>query len=481
MGSLQSAYEQVRDLAARFGKTTAILAVTLATAAFLPFRYDMAYEQWGWPYLLVVGAVAGVAGMIPAVIAAALSFLCWNFFFIPPHHTFVVAKSEDLLHILAFLLVAIAVGLQTGRLRTREAVAIREQARTSALYRLSSSLVADTTLEAMITMVESELCSASGIRSVSLDVGHLPGAANTCTGHEDQTVTMDLPTTGKNPARLTVRYDGPVEPAEREFITSVAHLVTAFLDNRHMTDTAMRAAAERETERLRNALVSSVSHELKTPLASLTASITDILDRDPAPGAAEIREVLGGATRDLKRLDRSIGDLLDTSRLEARAWRPQPEEFDVGEVVGMVLSDLPVNSRERIDFDIPSDTQCIYADFRQVARALRHVIDNALIYTAGRVLISAREPTDGVLGIAVTDFGPGIPERERQLVFEKFYRGSSGKASTSSTGLGLTLARELIEANAGSVHIQDVVPRGVTLLLELPARNGASRADGEKL
>jgi two-component system sensor histidine kinase KdpD len=481
----------------RYGKTSAVLAVVLSTAAFLPFRSMLGREQWGWPYLLVVGFIAGTAGIGPAVISAGLTFLAWNFFFIPPYHTFHVAESGDLLHLTAFLVVAVAVGTQTGRLREREERALKEESRTSALYDLSSRLVAETPAEEMAEMVDQQVRSVARVRGARLWIptkddslspvqgSDLPGLSDAeieCVREQlwnhdlagapcDDLaggVFLPLATSSGVEGLLQVVVDETLQRDDLTFLTSVAHLVAAFLEGRRMADLAMRSAAAHEAERLRTALVSSVSHELKTPLASLTAAVTDLLERGDSTSPEEVQAILHGITADLDRLDRSIGDLLDLSRLEAQAWTPRPDEFEVGELVGAVASHLSDGARARISFDVPAGLPLAFADFVQTTRALEHVVDNALLYSKDDIVIGAHADGMGAAVIWVQDAGPGVDDTEKQQVFDKFYRGAAGRASKSSTGLGLSLTRQILHANGGSVWIENAAPHGARFVLRIP-------------
>jgi two-component system sensor histidine kinase KdpD len=172
---------------------------------------------------------------------------------------------------------------------------------------------------------------------------------------------------------------------------------------------------------------------------------------------------------DLARLDRSIGNLLDVSRLEAQAWLPKPERFEVGELIGSIVSDLSKAVRERVRYEVPRGIPFICADFVQSSRALRHIVDNALQYSTGTVTIGGEPEASGFVSIWVEDQGPGIPEDELERVFEKFYRGTAGRHSRSSTGLGLSLAKEIVVANGGEIRIEAVRPSGTRLVLVFPA------------
>ncbi|MCK8115815.1 DUF4118 domain-containing protein [Anaerosoma tenue] len=495
---------RIRETMRRHGYPAAALAIVGATALFIPFRELLGGERWGWPYLLVLGFVAGTAGVGPGVLSAVLAFFAWNFFFIPPYHTLFVASRGDVIHLAAFLVVGTAIGLQTGRLRDRELVAQREERHTAALNRLSRSLVSETNAASLAEAARRELTDIAharaaafwipgadgALRSIGEDAPpasevtrlwrHMTSGADTTPGPvvvtphgegeeiDGQRMLVPLVSAQTAEGLLELSAERPLDEAESRFVRSLANLLAAFLHSQRLNRVAMHAAAAQEAERLRSAVVSSVSHELKTPLASITAAVTDLLEPDVERDAGAIREKLHDITEDLDRLDEAIADLLDVSRLEAQAWRPRPDDFEVGELVGSVVSRLPRAARERIRFAVPEDLPMLHLDFVQLSRALHHVIVNAIDYSEGPVTVGAA--ADDRMTVWVSDTGPGIPADEKPLVFDKFYRGREGRAHRSSTGLGLSITREILRANEGDIAIADERPRGTRILLMLPLK-----------
>lgn len=483
----------------RHGYIFSAATVGLATVALLPLRPFLGGEQWGWPYLLVVGLVAGTVGVGPALMSALLGFLIGNYVFIQPYYTLHVASTGDFIHLVAFLVVAVAAGLQTGRLRGSTDAAHKQQLRTAALYRMSAGMTGGIDPAAMARLVDTEVVrvlGASGARVwMRTDSGGglrcAPECAETAGGPADaREVAESLfaqPTAGTAPhhsgddtyLRLegTAGVEGVLQlqgiteltAEELPFATSVAHVVATFLENRRMQQVTMRASAAEEAEHLRTALVSSVSHELKTPVSSLTATVTDLLGRPDPPAPEQLTESLRAMADDLNRLDRAIGSLLDLSRLEGQAWAPKPDHFEAGELIGAVVSDRPKPYRDRIHYEVPDGVPTLRADFVQVSRALGHIVDNALEYSDGSVTIGARSGPEGYVSLWVADTGPGIPEAERTRVFEKFFRGASGVRRASSTGLGLALARELINANGGDIVVEGNEPHGARVVIDLTA------------
>ena len=189
-----------------------------------------------------------------------------------------------------------------------------------------------------------------------------------------------------------------------------------------------------------------------------------------------MRERLASVAEDLGRLETSIADLLDTSRLEAGQWTPRAETWEAGEIIADVVSRLPAADRQRIAFDVPEPGPTVHVDFAQLSRALTNLVDNALLYgpRGQPVTVGARREGERTL-VWVEDHGPGVSQRPTHPhVFEKFYRGAEGRARTGSTGLGLSIASEIVHANDGTLTLEDVQPTGARFVISLPAEAGGA-------
>lgn len=450
--------------------------VGLATATFLPFRPFLGSEQWGWPYLLVVGLTAGLLGVWPALLAAVLAFLLWNFLFIDPYYTLHVNASSDLSHLLTFLVVAAIVGLQTGRLKEASREKDAQTARTAALYRLSSAIALGASLEDVIDAADREVRAVLEVSTVR--IGETDPDQVDRAEYGSRTTLIELQSASGTEGVLELIAGSTPSAPDLAFIKSVAHLIAVATENRRMNELSIATSASQEAERLRSALVSSVSHELKTPVASLTARVTDLMTRVDAPDEEDLSDALQAMKDDLDRLNRSIGNLLEASRLEARAWTPSPTQFEPGELIGAVARQFSRQQRERLGFKVEASVPSVLADFAQVSRALTHIVDNALLYSQGVVLIGAEQQGhDGRIMVWVEDDGPGLRDDERDKVFDRFYRGSAGRLSSSSTGLGLSLAKEFIVANGGDVWTENLQRGGFRLTMSLPAEQRTTASD----
>ena len=346
---------------ARHGYLLAIVAIAFSTAVFLPGRDFFAKGQWALLYLLIILLVASAAGTGPGLLTAAIAFFAWNFFFLPPYHTLRVHDSQDWLALVAFLVVGLLVGLQAGRLREREARALAREQETAALNRVSAAVVSQTSVAQMAESCLKEVAELLGAGSATLfvlDGDNLKSYCQTpAEGGPDPALAERARRTVRNgaaagapgetaqasPAAVTAAGDGglyvPVRSpsgvsgvltvqaratgraysaGDARLVTSLSNLVGAFLERERLQAAASTAAAEREADHLKSSLLSSVSHELKTPLAALTATVSNLLESDVDWDEQSVRDELRAIVGDVARLNNSIGALLELSRLEAR-------------------------------------------------------------------------------------------------------------------------------------------------------------------
>lgn len=508
-----------RLLTAWGGYPFALAVVVLATVALLPFRAVLHPAQLMLLYVALIVGVARVSGVRGSLVAAVAAFVAADLVFVPPYYHLTVSAPADWITLLVFVSVAVVSGLQTGQMLQRERAAIQREREIALLNRLSSRLVSEDSLDAMASFIVREVGAVFGadraalfVRAAGEDVellafeGGEPGPTERALAawavRNDKAIA--LPTLDEVPFDIRpvavaageavpgLVADGAYVPlqtsdglegalyarsvsgaalhpeATRQML-AVANLAAAFLERRRLEEATAHAAALRESDRLKATLVSSVSHELKTPLAAVTARVTGLLAEGEPLDDNRVRSELEAASEDLGRLDSSIRDLLDVSRLESDAWRPTFGLYSLGEVLGTVAARIPVAQRQRVRFDVPEDLPSLRVDFGQWARAISNLTDNALLYSAATelVLVSARTVGDEIQ-LRVEDRGPGVPDPEKQRIFEKFYRGSASAASPGGTGLGLAIVREIVKSHGGRVWVEDAVPHGATFVITLP-------------
>ena len=189
--------------------------------------------------------------------------------------------------------------------------------------------------------------------------------------------------------------------------------------------------------------------------------MTGLVEEGEGCDSARVQSELAAVAEDLVRLNDSIGDLLDLSRLESDAWQPHFEPHDLRDILGTVLGRIPLGQRDRVRFELAENLPEVRADFAQLVRALSNLVQNALLYSPpdSEVVVGAR-PFRGAVELSVTDSGPGVSDADKPHIFEKFYRGESSASVPSGTGLGLAITREIIRTHDGTLRVEDALPTG---------------------
>lgn len=498
--------------------------VLVAAAVLVPIRSLFPQLTFMLLFVPVIVVIAALSGVRQSAVAAVLAFLLLDFLFVPPYYHLTVSTPSEWIGLLVFLIVALVAGQQTGTLRRREQAAVRRGSELELLNKLSFRLAAEKSpastaefvarelaqvLEAARTVVYTGRAEHGGMEPVKLAEGgpsgpgehegalaewvlstskaigmpalhDIPweqrtisvGRAEAVPGVVADGVYMPLQTADslEGVLVLVMRGSEPVGDEDARLLAAIANLAATSFRRQRLQEEASHAEVLREADRLRGTLVSSVSHELKTPLAAATARVTGLLEEGEELERGRTREELEAVADDLDRLNASIGGLLDLSRLESEAWRPRVETVELREVLGTVLSRLPANQRSRVRFELPEELPVLCVDFAQLVRALANVASNGLAYSApSEEVVIGAEAQDGGIVIRVEDSGPGITDEEKERVFDKFYRGEASVAAPAGTGLGLAVAREIVRAQGGTMSVEDAEPKGARFVIRLPA------------
>jgi two-component system sensor histidine kinase KdpD len=267
---------------------------------------------------------------------------------------------------------------------------------------------------------------------------------------------------------LYVQPVAPLSHGERRLIESLANHAAVALARERLVQEAARVRGLEEADRLKDALLSMVSHDFRSPLASIKASITGLLQDEGEWDPAVRQELLAGVDQETNRLNRLVEDLLDLSRLEAGAWQPEREPCAVTDLVALALGLLTPEQDARVVVRVPEDLPAVSADAGQIGRVLWNLLDNALKYSEGPVEVAAAAAGE-VLILSVADRGPGLAPGEEEQVFAKFYRGAHFReSSVPGSGLGLSVCRALVEAHGGRLTAANRSGGGAEFRVELP-------------
>jgi two-component system, OmpR family, sensor histidine kinase KdpD len=429
-------------------------------------------------YLAIVIGVALVGGLVPALVAAVLGSLLLNYYFAPPLHRFTIDNHENVLALVVFLAVAVAVSATVDRAarRTREAAAARAEAET--LSTLAGSVMRGARpLPALLDHLRETL----GFTGVTLlerrpdappspDLQHDPDAWRVVAGVGDQPCL----TPGQGDAEVLVEdrvclvlRGRPPAAADRRIVQAFAAQAVVALRQEQLSAEAAAAGPLAEVDRMRTALLSAVSHDLRTPLASAKAAVGGLRAEGVVFTAHDREELLATVEESLDKLHRLVDNLLDMSRLQAGALAMTPQEMSISETIAMALDDLGADGRD-IVVHLPEEFLEVVADPALVERILVNVGRNALRYSpAGEPPMIAVSAHGGFVETRVVDRGPGIPAADRDRVFLPFQR-LGDRDNATGVGLGLALSRGLAEAMGGTLTPDTTPGGGLTMILRLP-------------
>lgn len=413
-------------------------------------------------YQVVVLVAAALGGAAPALVAALLSTTTLNWYFTPPLYTWTIDEPENVLALFVFSVVGVLVGLLVTAFAQRSADARRARAEAEALARIAAGMVADEDpLPAMLERIRRTL------ELTSITVRSADGEPLATIGEPD---SSDQRTIVLEHGSVTVSGDLRGDDA-RIFDAFVAQLDAA-VERRSLRTEAARADALAGAERLRTAILRAVSHDLRTPLASIKASVTSLRQDDiDWPVEAE-QDFLATIDEEVDRLDRVIGNLLDASRLEAGAVEPATRQVALDDVVPSALDSIS-GLRCPVEVDISPELPLVMADPGLLERAIANLVANADAASPDGCVVGVVGTDRGdVVQVRIVDHGPGVPPDQREHMFQPFQRLGDTSAGTG-VGLGLAVARGVLDAMGGSLEARDTPGGGLTMVITLPAVDSA--------
>lgn len=466
--------------------------------------------------LVFLTAVVGVAvryGLWPSLLATVVASLSYNFFFLPPVYTFTITDPTNVAAFLLFLLVAILVSNVAARVRSQADTAIGRIRTTEQLYAFSRKLAGTGTLDDVLWATAYQIALMLKVRVVLL----LPqnGVLTVMTGYppEDELDKADLAAaswawsndraagrgsdtlpgakrlflpmrTGRGPIGVIGIDDdrtGPLlTPDQRRLLDALVDQGALAIERVLLVEDMDRVKRTVESDRLRGALLTSISHDLKTPLASVLGSASTLRDLGGGLDDAQKRELLATVIDESERLNRFIANLLDMTKLESGAIVPNTARHDVGEIVGSALRRASkILVHHKVQLQLAADLPMLELDAVLFEQVIFNLLDNAAKYAPAETTISIRaaREKDTIL-LQVIDEGGGIPPAELDSVFDKFYRVEKSDRVRPGTGLGLAISRGFVEAMHGTISAANRTDRsGAVITIRLPVPADANRLD----
>jgi two-component system sensor histidine kinase KdpD len=488
----QSGISRRRQLA---GALLAVAGLPLLTALLTALRPDLNLSDDLLIYLVLVVCVTVVGGFWPAVFAAVAACLLLNWYFTLPLHAFTIAEPRNLLALVLFVTVAVAVSSVVHLAARREADAARNAKETQSLLSLAQTVLggADTPSDVLDHLTAShgghaellervggrwiKVASSSGADQESVQGRPVQGTQSSSGG----TPPRGVPAGKANVAgtlRFEVRPDlalevsGQAASATTSLLAGYTAQAVAALDRARLRTQAAQAEALAEGDRMRTALLRAVSHDLRTPLASIKASVSSLRQTDVHWSEEDEAELLANIEQNADRLDALVGNLLDMGRLQAGSLEPFLRAIAVDEVAPVALRGL--DDADHLLISVPDDLPLVRADPGLLERVLANLFSNALRHSPPdlRPMLRAREDGNRVV-IDVVDHGSGVPDGLKEQIFEPFARLDT---RSPGVGLGLAVAKGFAEAMGGTIAAVDTPGGGLTVRVTLPALMSDVRA-----
>jgi two-component system, OmpR family, sensor histidine kinase KdpD len=467
--------------------STGVLAVIVTVY----FRWVHANEMTvALTMIIAILLVAANWGLRHSIYLSILSSAAFNFFFLPPVLTFTIRDGRNWVALLAFLVTGIVASQLAERARREAKSSRRRQREAERLYEFSQQMLVQGDVIDLLNVLPHMIAATFNLAGAAvylrerdrvyrsspeyMDVtaAELRDAAFSRDHRSDEARNVTLV-----PILLGTRPIGAVgitgSGTSPEALDAVCGLAAIAIERAGAVETLARVEASRESERLRNALLDSVAHELRTPLTSITAAITS-LRNDPLDGEqrGEMMEVI---EEEAARLNRLVGQAMEMADLDAHDIKLDLRLHPMREAVDLALEAVQVKNHP-VEIRMPETLPMVEIDLERIAKVLQHLIENAAKYSAedSPIFISA-EVVRGELVTSVADRGVGVDDFERMMIFDKFYRGQGQRYRVQGTGMGLAIAKAIVEAHGGSIEVTSQAGQGSVFSFRLPLHADSGR------
>ncbi|HEY9165828.1 MAG TPA: sensor histidine kinase KdpD [Candidatus Kryptonia bacterium] len=476
-------------------------AVLLTALLCYPITPYIGYRTVSFIILLIVSLLPLRMGPGPTILGAATGALAWDFLFIPPKFTFTIGNLEDMLLVGFYFVVASVTGVLSARVRKREKTLRQREQRTSALFSLTKDLSSahsqDEVIQAAVSNIKKYFDA-----DVLVVLGEADGEVSS-TPHKMSSFAPDVKEMGvaawsywneRRAGRSTdtlpsaqatyFPMSGPRYPLgvigvrlgdevnlsqeQESLLENFISQITSAIERELLNEVNKRSVVMAESERLYKTLFNSISHEFRTPIATIMGTSENLIQQ----GGSATKEVNQENLKEIhiaaERLNRLVANLLDMTRLESGMIQPKLDWCDIRDVINQSLKGLERElSQHEVEVAVEQNVPLLKLDFILIEQALTNLIHNAALYTPAGTKIEVKAyAEDDACAISVSDGGPGLPETDTDRVFEKFYRASEARAG--GTGLGLTIARGFVEAHHGKITASNKSTGGAEFVIHLP-------------
>jgi two-component system sensor histidine kinase KdpD len=480
------------------------MAVAAALGLSLILQPSLGVENVDLLFLTAIVGVAVRYGLWPSLAASVAASLCYNFFFLPPVYTLTVTDPTNIAAFVLFTVLAVIVSNLAGRGRTQTVTALQRVRSIESLYGFSRKLASAGTLDDVLWATAHQIASMLKVRVVlllpdsgsiavkggfppedRLDEADLAAAKwaweqNRPAGRDSDALPgakwLFLPMrTGRGPTGIVgICRDEPgalLRAEQRRLLDALADQGALAIERVHLVEDIERVRREAEADRLRSALLTSISHDLRTPLAAVLGAAGALRDLPKSLDDAAKADLLATIIDESERLNRFIANLLDMTKLESGAIVPNMAAHDIDEIVGSALRRASkMLARHRVELELAAGLPMLDVDAVLFEQVLFNILDNAAKYSPAGTTIRIQGWRDGnSVCLQVLDEGEGIPPAELERIFDKFYRVEKGDQVRAGTGLGLAISRGFVEAMHGTIIAANRTDRsGAAFVIRLP-------------
>ena len=438
-------------------------------------------------FLLAVLVVSANWGFWYAAFLAVLSTLAFNFFFLPPFGTFTIADPQNWAALFAFLATAIIAGQLSERARNEAVAANQRRLEIERLYAFSQRLLTIESVQELLNLVPRHIVEIFGARGAAIVVTDRtdiyrssPDTREIEAERLHQVAARGEPQTDADhtasfvPLRLGVRSVGAVGVSaavlSHESLDALSTLIAIAIERTRAVENVGKAEAVRENERLRSAILDSVAHEFRTPLTAIKASVTTLLSG--GLGGSQQNELLTVINEESDRMNHLVEEATQLAKLESKQVELDRHPHNIREVIDLALeSGKKMIGAHPVELGIREDLPSVDIDLDLITNVVLQLLENAAKYSPpdSPIRISA-ETSNGHLLVSVADRGTGIDELEQSLIFDKFYRGKENRYSVQGTGMGLAIAKAVVEAHGGAINVTSQIGQGSVFSFTLPTK-----------
>ncbi len=467
----------------RYSISTATAAVIVAVY----FRWLHVNETTvAMTFMVGILLVAANWGLRHSIYLSLLSAAAFNFFFLPPVLTFTIGDSRNWIALFAFLITGIVASQLAERARREAKISRRRQREAERLYEFSQQMLVTGNVIDLLNVLPQMIAATFNLAGAAIYLRERDRIYRSSPNYMDVTASelRDAAFTRDHrrddergvtlvPILLGTRPIGSVgitgEGTSPEALDAVCGLAAIAIERAGAVETLTRVQASRESERLRNALLDSVAHELRTPLTSITAAIT-MLQSNPLLDKEQSVEMMQVIEEEAARLDRLVGQAMEMAELDANDIKLDLRRHSMREAVEIALEAVqgPLKSHP-VELRLPDTLPLVQMDLERIAKVLQHLLENASKYSAeGSPIFVSAEVSKGQLVTSVADRGSGVDDLERMMIFDKFYRGQGQRYRVQGTGMGLAIAKAIVEAHGGTIDVTSQPSQGSVFSFYLP-------------